>query len=328
MNTYKKFFITLILTIISLVALSCCLVILAGKIVIGNEKICSFSAQVVRAWNEQKGSYANELSKKGEKIVLVSGSSGVFGINSKILKAEKMPIVNYSTHAGLCSYIFYDAKKVLNPKDTVLLPLEYGFYNDSYEIGCLNEVLLPYVIGYDREYFNQLDLRGKFKTWNFLLTRSFYEKLRIGNQSIKNVEGGIYSYMLDADGDVMENFTVKEGFSKNNPIVKLEASITDPNYKKWELYKFIKWCKENNIRVIGMFPPAFHGENSMSKKELEASNLIKKFYKDAGAEFIGELQDTFYSEEYMYDTNYHLNYKGRDKHTRYLINLLRENNIK
>jgi hypothetical protein len=67
---------------------------------------------------------------KQKKIIIISGSNSLFGINSEVIeKITHYPVVNLATHGGLdIDYFYYKIKQQMNDGDIVVLPLEFQFY--------------------------------------------------------------------------------------------------------------------------------------------------------------------------------------------------------
>ncbi|MGK7894653.1 MAG: hypothetical protein AB4372_13765, partial [Xenococcus sp. (in: cyanobacteria)] len=77
------------------------------------------------------------------KLIVVSGSNGLFGISCKMIQKEtEFPCVNGASNAGLqLDYILDFAQNLASERDTVLLALEYGMYK-YYNDNTVNDVLI------------------------------------------------------------------------------------------------------------------------------------------------------------------------------------------
>lgn len=310
MKTYKTFFIKTLILMIIIPILITAISLFVSNYFVGKEIIRYGESQMIHQWFSQKKSIAQLLSKRGAKIVFLSGSNSLFGINAeKIEKKTGIPILNYASHAGLSSYIFYDAKRILKKGDTVFLPLEYSFYMESEEIDSLPTTLVEYTISYDNDYYKQLPIKSKLKILMYLVKLDSFTAIG------KTIDR---QYKLSPRGDVFDAVGVEKNYAKTAKPREFIAGKLSKNYKKWELYKFIKWCKENGIKVYAFAPNVYHSANA-TKEELSSYNEIKKFYKLAGVKFIGNFEDGFFDINYIYNTVYHLNQKGQEIRSDYFI---------
>ena len=67
---------------------------------------------------------------KSKKIIIISGSNSLFGINSKLIETKTgYPVSNLAVHASLdISFLYYKIKQHIQEGDTVVLPLEFPYY--------------------------------------------------------------------------------------------------------------------------------------------------------------------------------------------------------
>lgn len=310
MKVYKKFFIKTLVLMLTMPLLLTGLSLLISNYFIGKEFIRYGESQMIHQWMTQKNEAVKNLRKKNSRIVFVSGSNALFGVNAKMIEEKTgIPTLNYASHAGLSTYFFYDAKRILKPNDIVFLPLEYDYYDDSYEINCLPSTLIEYVIAYDNEYFKQLPIKSKLKVLIYLVRLD--SVIAIG----KTIDR---KYELNSRGDVLYGINLDKNYAKKAKPEKINVKKLSKNYKKWELYEFIQWCKLNHIRVYAFAPNLYH-QPIASKKEQESFKQIKKFYNLAGVKFIGNFEDGFFDLKYMLNSNNHLNAEGRKIRSNYFI---------
>ena len=318
MNTYKKFFIKTIILILLTSFLVSLIFVSAGYYFIGTKKIEYKGAANTHGWIVKKTKIAKELNSKGSKLVLYGGSNILFGVNAaQIEKETGIQTLNYGTHAGFADYIFQNAKNVLKPNDTVFLPLEFSYYSSKMEMTPLTSTAIEYIISYDNNYYRKLSYFNKLKVLLYLT------KLNI-KKDIMHKNDTVIDYLNDR-GDFIYNQGQKSEFSDTAKQLNISTNKLPNNYKKWELYKFIKWCKGNNIKVYAFMPNAYHDPN-LTAKEKTSFDEIKKFYKLCGVEFIGKAEDGFFELKYFHDSVYHLNQEGQKIRTRYFIEKIRSLN--
>lgn len=311
---YKTFLIkTLILMILVPVALVI-FGIITGEKVIGTGFIKYGESQVINNWLDVKKNYAKE-HKNARKIVFISGSNTLFGIDAKEIEKElKIPTLNYGVHGGLLNYIFYSAKQLLNQGDIVILPLEYNYYTKpNFPDNFISTTIIEYTISYDKGYFDTLNFKDKILVLNYLT------KLKT-LASIGKVAGA--QYVLDKNGDIEDKTGCDENFIKNYKFEPLNFEMDFKDYKSSELYKFIDWCKKNNIKVYSMAPSIYHSQNTTFEEEKFFLEILE-FYKLSNVKFLGNFKDGFFEKEYIFNTEYHLNTSGKAKRTKHVLSLIK-----
>lgn len=275
------------------------------------------------SWYKVKDNYI-DLLKSNNKIMILSGSNSLFGINTAKIENElKVPVVNYATHAGLEFYIFIAAKRKLKEGDVVLLPLEYTYYNSNNLSSqpLLSNVVYEYLIGHDYKTLNQLTLFDKQKTISYLLFN-----LKKFNLNKKIIFGDEPYEIINRNGDIIAEIDTYHNYKEKTPSKIIFPMIQNKYSTKNNLTNFINWCKKNNIKVFAL-APNIHHEKIISDEERECFNFINKFYKENNVKFLGKIEDGFFTLNDMYDTSYHLNTIGQSKRTKYIINLLKQEEI-
>lgn len=314
MNIYKNFFIKTLILMLLVPALIVMTSLYLSNFFIGKGIIRYGESQMIHKWLSQKKTAAKILNEKGPKLVFLSGSNGHYGVNAEqIEKATGIPTLNYASHAGLGTYIFYDAKRILRKGDTVFLPLEYNFYCDKDEINNLPTTLVEYTIAYDNAYYRQLPIKSKLKVLSYLIRINTLTSLG------KTVDE---NYTLSSRGDVLDAIGLLKDFAKTATLEEIKVEKLSDKYKKWELYKFIQWCKANDIKVYAFAPNIYH-KPTATKEEEESFDQIRKFYKLAGVEFVGNFEDGFFELKNFHNTTYHLNEKGREIRSNYFIHKIK-----
>lgn len=314
MEIYKIFFIKTLILMLIVPVLITIFTLFVSNYFIGKSIIRYGESQMIYQWTTQKKKAAKDIYRRN-KIVFLSGSNTLYGINAKKIEKETgIPTLNYGSHAGLGTYIFYDVKRILKPKDIVFIPLEYNFYNNDYETNCLPSTLIEYTISYDNEYYRQLPLMDKLKVLGYLIRLD--SVMAIGKTIDRN-------YQLSSRGDIIDNICLDETYAKNAKPEEININKLSDNYEQWVLYKFIQWCKENDIKVYAFAPVCYH-KPTATVKEKESFEQIKKFYDLTGVKFIGKFEDGFYDLKYFHNTNYHLNQVGQNIRTNYFIKKIKQ----
>ena len=325
-KSYQKFFIkTLFIIGISLLVLATILFYI-GKTFVG-KYIYDGVGYSIHYWVETKTNRAKELDKKGNKIVFLSGSNTLYGLDSKYAsKKTGLPILNYGVHAGFGPYLFFDAKKIIKNGDIVILALETDFYKKDKDWET-NTDLLSYLISYGKDYYETVDSKMKFAIINHLI--SVYTL----NPKIKGPEYWDEKILAQKNemneyGDLFTTNDINEWFQKQNKVATIKADIPK-NLKEMSLFTFIQDCKKNNIKLYAVLPNMLH-EKTYTKEEEKAFEDIQNFYKSQGVTFIGDIRSgSFYDKKLFYNTEYHLNKVGKNLRTDWFIkNILSLNEIK
>lgn len=303
MQKYKKFFIkTLIIFLAAIIIIPAVLINWVDYMV--GRHVYSKTAAYVNYLISQKNQKALEFDKIGSKILIFSGSNTLYGINAKYIHEQTgLPVVNYGIHAGLEDYIFEEAKKILKSGDTVIMPLEYSLYKERNS--TIPSQLAEYIVTYGKDYLKDTTLVQK-------LGLSFY--------LVKHI---ITHHKLDADplekellaqtnefGDFIVNEGCVQNIREDKKFISVSQNIPQ-KYDNFPLYDFIKFCQNNNVRLIATTPFNYHKEQ-FTDKEHEAFDIIKNFYLQNGVEFIGNISSgSVFDSKYVYDYGYHANSEGQ-----------------
>jgi len=155
--------------------------------------------------------YLRQIKKR--KILVAGGSSALFGIDTKQIESSTgIPTVNIGVSAFLgIDYILENAKKRLKPGDVVILSIEYPLYYQTRENQLLNTALKDYIISYDHDYLNQLDLVDKLKVlalpfginqddtnavMDLLKHQSPFDKKLVYQEMLKRVSEGASQFLI------------------------------------------------------------------------------------------------------------------------------------
>ena len=278
-------------------------------------------------WLVKKDTYAASI--KEPKIIFVSGSSTLFGIDTERIEHElTIPTVNFGVNASLFYYTLKRAQKHLQAGDIVILPLEYPYYTWHHDI--FDPEPTCYYLGYDADEIRSLSLSGKMKFISQISTKSLLKFTCQRILTSNHIEGGYSSKYLNINGDMTNNHTDKKMSnsvlqSKINHSVFTEPPLTDD--ARHELATFINYCHDNNITVYAAWPSYLWKEKKFDGADLAGVNEIENFYRTMNVEILGSYTDCLYDIDMFYDTNYHLNEDGKRIHTDYIIDLLRKKMI-
>ena len=276
----------------------------------------------------KKAAYSNSIKKP--KIIIIGGSNVLFSINAEeIEKKLKIPVVNAGSNAGLgIIYILDKAQNdFIKPGDTVLLSVEYNLF---YEGAQTSDVLFKYILSFDRNYFKKLNLKEKWEGYFTINCKDFLKSVimaqTVKKKGLQAVADVIYNpENLSKNGDqLMTNGQKIDDFTRKNTIIKDLKSHIDYNKESMKsLIIFLDWCKQNNVKVIYSYPTIpYHKEYADSKYEIERNDL-NTFFAHKNIPVLNTKKIYFMSNNYFFDTGYHLNSKGREVKTAVIINELK-----
>jgi hypothetical protein len=280
---------------------------------------------------------ASKIPNDKKRILIVSGSNGLFGVSAKMIQSSTgIQTVNLGSHAALGGeYILKKVQPLLRTGDVVLLPLEYHFYLSK---GTAHDfdtsiTLRKFLLSYDRESLQKIPALSLLK---FSLSNSFEFPVKeyltntlnsIGNQSLskkfeeerRKVNGGCYNgKTIDEYGD--ETCNKNKQFSPLHPAVfqtamqLSNASIDPNNYIK----DFINFSKSKSIIIIPLFPVSTATSDYSKPQYIKQSQEIKKFWEGQGISFDDSLTDSILPPQLMYNSLYHPSDAGRQKRTNYI----------
>ena len=270
-------------------------------------------------WIHECATHKTKIAKRkhGNKLVIVSGSNGLFGVRSAdIEKKIGIPSVNYSIHAGLGRYIFDQAKGVLAPGDIALLPLEYSYY---YNTRSFHEKEVDYISARDPEHFLGLGILGKIR---FISSVSF-KRIRDGFRFPREKTSGYDSKTLNGHGDETYNqsteLTVKK-IGSLRPTPKDQCVINNNAVKAID--EFIDWARSHGVTLIATYPSFLFFQEYEEPSYREFFLNIEAYWKKNAVLTIGDPYMFMYPDHLMYDTLYHPNHDGTTIRTNKIISLL------
>jgi len=268
----------------------------------------------------------------GEKVVFVSGSNIIFGLDSKRLaESWDKPVINFGLHAGLgLAYILERSKRILGTGDIVILPLEYDFYRED---GMISETLIVHVFSGDPGYFHSLPWVDKvrfiskieFKRLERGLKASFQDDAGKRDKGLDDDAGeGIYRVKsMNAYGDQINLEPEKISAKDREKVRKLMAyRIADPglsDYSQAILHDYIDWAEENGICLIFMPPNYMYFDEYNGPVHEQFFLNIKSYLAGNNVRYIGDPYDYMFDQSYYFGTVYHLDSLGIEKRTGQIV---------
>lgn len=261
------------------------------------------------------------------KIVIVSGSNALFGINSTLLsQTYQRPVVNQGVNAAmLLPYILYRSQQVLKPGDIALLPLEYPLYLYN---GETNTQLIDQILARDPGFFWQLGWRERFK----IVWETPFERVWQGYHlsDVQPPVTGLYG---------IHNIDPLTGDQRNTG----KARLVGQELREWETHRdmephrygkddkpdnlawrhlrnYIQWAEQHGVCLI-FLPSAFHDRAFYREDPVERAfyaGLPSKI-RVLGANYVGSPFNYMYGIDDLFNTEYHLTGEARQRHTTKLI---------
>lgn len=291
---------------------------------------------------DYKDNIANQ--SKSPKIIIISGSNSLFGVDSSIIsKLTGYPVVNLAGHAGLdISFLFLKLEEHLRGGDIVVMPLESVYFERQKLTDWFTNNMLSW--GKD-DYLSKISTLSMLNFFtsvpssNILLglfNRNQPTPIVDDDEAISTVENLIktegvawrgYTYLsLDQHGDIMSGEEVTEKVkkeSKNGYSYYMKPGISDRFLTYYT--KIEKLTKDRQAKLIltwsvMMKNKSFNLSNEETKKQ------INKFLFDLDEKSIRLYCDPAlfqYDVDFFFDTEFHLNRRGtqmRSQNLGYCIN--------
>jgi hypothetical protein len=261
---------------------------------------------IIKDYYDQKIRYLYSINNN--KIIVLAGSNGRFSHRCETIESETgVPCSNMSVAADIgLEYQLNIVKKYLISGDILYLPLEYGTLAKTAQ-EAMSGKEIPYVVSYDRNYLFSMDL-------NHLTHALFYFDFQY-------LLSGIGEMLLDGAG-IKRRFSIDtitiQGDESTHTTLKGKQyqsylknyQWSPPSYQDFDenshtakiLSSFMKWAKQNKIKVIGGLPTTF-ATKIIPKKLIDK---LKNYYEKHGHHFLLLDNRSQYSIDKFYDTPYHL----------------------
>ncbi|MCT7984126.1 hypothetical protein NG796_12550 [Laspinema sp. A4] len=280
------------------------------------------------SWINHLYVYKSQIARSIQtpKLIIVSGSNGLYGISCKAISEETgLACVNGGTQAAMgTDYLFSKVREWAKPQDIILLTLEYNFYRD---LGIPNDVLIDYVMSYDTEYlFSLKPLQQLRLIGGIPFVRLFQGIFKKINSSLPEKLPENPSIHLNEYGDTLRNKEADINAKLIEIIDALEPFLLqgyiEPSYGMNNIREFVKWARENGIQVLATWPNTVKFDVYQQPQQQAYFQSIKDFYHEIGVPILGEPKDFMYEKSMFYDTIYHLHDRGVSQRTRQTLDLL------
>ncbi|HJM39101.1 MAG TPA: hypothetical protein QGG59_03190 [Planctomycetota bacterium] len=277
------------------------------------------------AWIQNYFEYkeSRALAIQGNKVIIISGSNSLFGFDSTTLEEEwGIPVINGAVNAGLgLQYILDRSKRILRRGDTVLLPLEYDYYQSD---GMPTVVQVDFLLSRDASYFRELPLLEKL----IVVSRTSFARLlegllRMGKEGSLPLDGRLSTEKLNKCGDLImldsAELTESQRYDLDHA---LPVQIEDPQLSSTYVQTmdiYLGWAEREGVNVVAMPSSPMYFEDYRLEGHVETMKNIKGYFRQHGIPFVGDPLGHMFEKKYYYDSAYHLNDKGIKRRTELVI---------
>lgn len=251
---------------------------------------------------------------KEKKIIIIGGSSAGFGIDEELLEEKTgYKVANMGLHAGFGQLFNTEiARDFIKEGDIVLLGYEY----DTIASPCFEHLGDRHLImtGID----NRLDMYRAIPIKNYPEIFGNLFDYANGKFADRDLSGeGVYaSTAFDEKGRMIfprEAYCISD-ISTFGIIDIVYMQIADENVTY--LRKLKKEVEDKKAEVYFIAPPFL--KDTFTGSEEDCRNYARNIEEKTGIRYISNPYDYVFDSDYMYDTNYHCNDKGKKKRTEQL----------
>ncbi len=258
------------------------------------------------------------------KVILVGGSNVAFGFNSSIVsEGIGLPVVNAGLQGGLgLRFTINEVKPFINSSDIVLISPEYESL-----FKCLNggEVLSQMMIVNPASWRNISSfceiwwLMRVFPSVHTGAIKNMIELERNPSCEFCKSDMSIYSRAAfdPLTGDILTNILA----AKPDTDLQFRLGYEVPNY--WlkdsikELNKFNRYVVEENAKLVFVYPNTVTIANKSTLEKL--SKLDEILRSELNFLVLNTPAEADFSDDYMFDTIYHLNSQGSAMRSEMLV---------
>ncbi|WP_447955919.1 hypothetical protein [Vreelandella sp. EE7] len=306
--------------------------VLAGGLAVLTLSLVFWAGQLGRphpnnAWIDGAMRYkqAQARALPSPKIVLVAGSSAMFGVDSGALEATyQRPAVNLGVNAGISlPVILSSAGPSIQTGDLVLLPLEYPLYNAAEPVSTP----LVHWANSHPATFLQLPLKRALS----VIAQTSFTRILEGYRGLPEdfvVTGDYGAHNLDLRGDQLHTVrALREErhwhFLTSLPVETYGEASRLGHFAGDQLRAFRDELLEKGACPVFMPPPLlYQPEYTESPVEARFYTTLPHRVKSAGLQWVGQPTDTMYAADDFFDTNFHLVDEARARYTRQIIDWL------
>lgn len=253
-----------------------------------------------------------------QRIYVVSGSSSLFSLDTKVLShAVGRPVINLATHAGLeLPYILNRAERQMQPGDTIIFTPEYPLMGLAVEPG---QLVIDYVAFFDRGYIASRPLGEQV---HFYLGYGFLDSIV---ETLKTIRTGRQvgrdDLTIDALGNARGN-TVALSVKDKREFAPHGAPAPISPGEVAELRKFADMARQKHVTILALPPALIHLPGYETQAQKASRAHVRAVFRDLGMTVRGGDADGWIEPDGIYDSGSHANDAGRAIYTARIARLL------
>jgi hypothetical protein len=261
------------------------------------------------------------------RLIVMSGSSVAFGVDSDLLSRElEIPVVNAGLHFQLGShFLMQQLKSTVRKGDIVLISMEYvmkseGIKEDQLTVSDFYPPASNWI-----QYESKNEEIVAYSTHRLadfkLLMGEMWAGTRRKPISIDDTTSVFFRKCFAQNGDLLGHLNnPSPGF--NNPEISNEI-VYDKQIKDFN--DFYDFATQKGVTVLFTFPT--YAESGFEKNMTVIRKLEKQLRDNLKIPVIGSPENSVMDDVFFFDSVYHPNAKGRKIFTSRLIQLLEQEGI-
>jgi hypothetical protein len=272
---------------------------------------------------------ANKITE--EKIIIASGSNGLFGISSEVIAQETgYSVINMAGHAGLTfNFLADQIEQVASSGDIVIMPLEFGFYSREDE---LTDWQLSNMQSWGADHlrtFGVRELFRYFKSTNFssYIERSFgaeaveyldAETIASYCSGVSSKEPGWQGYTyksMNCYGDILVDRDTMQSIldlrDRGSRSYLVSSDVSDEFFV--DARRLSERLNNMGAKLYFTWPATIKNKNfdlHEAGSYFQSVLSLRKNLVDGRLNVICDPVDFNVDAEYFFNTDYHLNKKG------------------
>lgn len=261
------------------------------------------------------------------RIILMSGSSMAFGVDSDLMSRElEIPVVNASLHFKLGSRFMMDQlKSSIKKGDIVIITLEYVITSKgSCEEKLMAADFYPPAKNWIHftSFSEQVGAYSVHRLADFkLLMGQIWSGTRTRPISIEDTTSVFFRKCFAKNGDLLGHL--------NNPQPKFYVPeiSNEVEFSKQikDLNDFGAFAKQQGVTVFFTFPS--YVESGFERNMPVIKKIEQQFRNDLKFSILGSPENSVMDDRFFYDNPFHLNAQGRKIFSSRLIQLLEQEGV-
>ena len=269
------------------------------------------------------------------KLVLLGGSSTLFGIKASVVESELgVPVINGGLHAGIgMACILREGKKMLRPGDTVMLIPEYELlsFGEKNRRQWAAITYLDFMLSRDVDYYRGLPLIDQIEIALMTPMDRIARGIRgkwLPEQIMPASEYNPYDAVwLDDHGDMTGHRAALRppvAVDRDQRVCEVLEKGISLDAEGFDLIsEFTLWAKANHIRVMAGFPNMIHRKEYDAGVADSVEAQLKEYFLKEGIHVVGGMREVLLPEDEFFDTIYHPTEEASINRSRHLAFQLR-----